>query len=64
MDIDLKLTADTVEYDYLSGQLVVNGMKFPVQLKNLEQLLNRPNAEDAISITFAFRTLTFRSQNP
>lgn len=64
MDIDLKLTADVVEYDSLTGQLVVNGVEFPVQLKNLEQLINRPNEEDALSITFAFRTLTIRSRNP
>lgn len=63
MDIALKLTADVVEYDALTGQLTVNGVNFPVQLKNLEQLINRPNEEDAVSITFAFRTLTIRSRN-
>lgn len=64
MDIDLKLTADLVEYDALSGQLTVNGVNFPVQLENFEQLINRPNEEDAVSVTFAFRILTLRSRNP
>ena len=61
--MSMKLTADTVTYDARSHVLTVDGETFPVMLTNLEHLLNRPNQEDEITITFAFRTFTLRSKN-
>lgn len=56
----VKVTADVVEFDADTGLLTVDGTRFPVALMKMEHLTGRPDEEDAIAITFAFRRYIYR----